>query len=213
MNLQLRIILKSVAALLPTAALLTFAACSSKPPPSNSSPVTNNFAHSAFPYYTGLGGDVVVDSLAMTNIVVSLDPAARKIELRRADGSVFSYTAGPQVVNYDKIKVGDLVKATVVEEMAVYLIPAGSPEQISTNTVVVRDKTGALAGAHSLETIKLTAKILSIDAWGGRVTLQLPGGSTKTVKVRAEINLADFQPGDEVRVRLTQALAVLLENP
>jgi len=203
-------ILKLITILWLIAATLVFTSCSSTPAPSQSGTVTTQ---AAFETNSGYGGQLVVAAIATTNIVVSLDSAARKIGLRAPDGKFSTYTAGAEVVNFGQIKVGEQVRATVVEEMAVNLIPANSPQKFDASAVVARAPSGARPGARSLETITFTAKVLSINAWQDQVTLQLPDGQTKTVGVREAINLADFQPGDEVRVRLTQALAVLVENP
>ena len=58
-----------------------------------------------------------------------------------------------------------------------------------------------------------TARVVSINPWQEQITLQLPDGQTKTVTVSDAVNLADFNPGDAVRVRLTRALALSVENP
>jgi hypothetical protein len=205
------IILKSATAICLTAALLASVSCSSTPPPSNTGPVTTE---AAFQNETGFAGQTIVNTFAATNTVVSLDPATRKIGLRSADGRITTYTAGPDVVNFSQIKVGDQVRATMVEETAINMIPASSPGEISGSGVFARAQPGAKPGAASLDTITFTAKIISTNPWLHQVTLQLADGETKTITIRDDlINLANFNPGDEVRVRRTEALALLVEKP
>jgi S1-C subfamily serine protease len=72
---------------------------------------------------------------------------------------------------------------------------------------------GTKPGVVSLDTLDFTAKVLAIDPWQHQVTLQTADGRTKPVRVGEYVNLADFNVGDEVVVRLTQALAILVEKP
>jgi len=45
------------------------------------------------------------------------------------------------------------------------------------------------------------------------VTLQLPGGLSKTIRVSEFVNLADVNVGDTVSVRASEAAVVRLEKP
>ena len=45
------------------------------------------------------------------------------------------------------------------------------------------------------------------------MTLQLPDGTTKTIKVGEAVNLADVSVGETVSVKSTQATLVVLEKP
>ena len=158
-------------------------------------------------------GQVVVDSITRTDTVVSIDAAHRTIDLKHEDGRITSYKCGPQVANFDQIKVGDQVKATVVDEMALFIKPASRMQSISLTNSVVGARLGAKPGVVSLDTLDFTAKVLAINPWQHQVTLQTADGRTRPVTVGEFVNLADFNVGDEVVVRLTQALAVLVEKP
>jgi len=64
-----------------------------------------------------------------------------------------------------------------------------------------------------VDTVAFTAKVVSVDAMGREVTLQMPTGPNKTVKVGPDINLANVNPGDDVGVRLTRAIAISVKTP
>jgi hypothetical protein len=72
---------------------------------------------------------------------------------------------------------------------------------------------GVNALAEAVEVLTFTAKVAVIDDWNDAVTLQLPNGNTKTVQVSEAVNLADFKPGDEVSARITEAIALIVQNP
>jgi hypothetical protein len=50
-----------------------------------------------------------------------VDAAIRTVVLKSPDGTTKSYKLGPELRNFDQIKVGDTVKATVVDAV-------GSPQ-------------------------------------------------------------------------------------
>lgn len=196
--------------LLALAAALAFTACSSKSGPAKSYPTVNPNVYVA---QQPFAGQMVVDTLSRTDTVVSIDAAQRRIELKHADGSITSYKCGPEIRNFAQIKVGDQVKATVVDEVAVYLKPASASQSLTATGATIGARLGARPGVVSLDTLDFTARIAAIDPWRHSVTLQTADGRTKPITVSEFINLADYSVGDEVSVRLTQALAVLVEKP
>jgi hypothetical protein len=55
-----------------------------------------------------------------------MNASKRKLTLVLSNGSKMTYKAGPEVVNFDQIQVGDQIKAVVTEEMAIF-IGSGAP--------------------------------------------------------------------------------------
>jgi hypothetical protein len=192
------------------AVLSGFISCSSTPSPSKSNQPTNPAAYAD---QGNFEGQVVVNTITQTNTVVSIDATNRTVELKHADGKITRYKCGPQVANFDQIKVGDQVRATVVDEVALFIKPASQTQNITATAATVGARLGAKPGVVSLDTLDLTAKVLSINPWLHQVTLLTADGRTKPVQVGEFVNLADFNVGDQVVVRLTQALAVLVEKP
>ncbi len=159
------------------------------------------------------GGEIVVNAIQTTNTVLAIDNANRRVTLKNAAGKIHQYKAGPQVVNFAQIKVGDVVKATVVERMSIFLRQDSSAQSLSGSSLVVRAWPGVKPHAVDVETLDFTATILDINNWLDQVTLQGVDGLTRTVTVGESINLANFKVGDQVSVRLTEALAILIDKP
>jgi len=191
-----------------SAVALMLSACSSAPPPSG--PITSGAAYETQP---GFGGQTIVNTVTRIDTVVSIDSVKRTLELKHPDGRITAYHCGPEIVNFNGIKVGDRVKATVVEEMAVSLKPGTAPETLSQSAVVVRSPGGAMPDFKNVETLKFTAKIMAIDIWGGTVTLQLATGQTRTLHCSDAINLADFNVGDDVSVMSVDSTSIAVEKP
>ena len=189
-------------------ALLVFCgACSSTIPLKVTGPET--FAGSQ-----DFGGETVVNAIQTTNTVLAIDAAHRRVTLKNnLNGKIHQYKAGPQVVNFSQLKVGDVVHATVVERMSIFLKPDSSAQSLSGGALVVRAVPGAKPAVIDVETLNFTATILDINNWLDQVTLQGVDGLTRTVTVGESVNLADFKVGDQISVRLTEALAILIEKP
>jgi hypothetical protein len=199
-------------ALLP-ASFLILASCSS-PPPAPWNPKTA-YSPAAQSSGSSFGGEVVADATTATATVVSVDHAKRLIMLKRADGTSVTYKATPNALGFDDIQAGDLVKVSVAEELAVFLGRNSVPASAGADSAKLRVRLpdGTQAAAADVATIMFTAKITAINDWLDTVTLQLPDGSMKTIKVSEFVNLADVSVGDTVSVQSTEAAVLVLEKP
>jgi hypothetical protein len=193
-------------------ALLALTSCSSTPPPANPG---QPFSASAYDSGSGFNGEIVTDAISTTATVVSVDHAKRLVVLKRADGSNVTYKALPNAFGFDDIKAGDVVKVSVADELAVFLGRNSVPASASTNAAKLRVRLpdGTQAAASEVGTVSFNARITAIDDWLDTVTLQLPDGTSKTIKVSEAVNLADVSVGDVVSVQSTEAAVVALEKP
>lgn len=158
-------------------------------------------------------GRVVLDAATETATVQSIDKDTRTVVLLHGDGTTSSYECGPDVRNFDQIKVGDQVTATVGESVAIGLIKGGVPPAAGTATAVVRSPLGDKPGGKVVDTVGFIAKVVSIDPSTRMVTLQTPDGHDQTLKVGPDIDLTGVNPGDDVGVRVTRAFAVSVTSP
>jgi hypothetical protein len=192
-------------------ALLALVACHSTPLPPESQWKKANYQQEAGG--SGFGGQVMVDTTTTNATVVSIDAAQRTLLLKYPDGTTTTYKAGPEVERFNQIKVGDVVKATRADERALSLDKSGTLSNVSTADTVVALPNGGKPGAKSVRILSFTAKVLAIDLMGHQATVQLADGQTRAVRVRENVNLADFNPGDTVSVRITETTTVLVETP
>jgi hypothetical protein len=192
------------------AALLALAACSTPLPP-ESQWKTETYQQEAGS--AGFGGQVVVDTTTTNATVVSIDAGQRTLLLKYPNGQTTTYHAGPEVQKFNQIKVGDVLKATLADERALSLDKTGTLSNVSTNDSAVALPNGGKPGVKTVRIVSFTAKVVSINLIGHQATVQLAGGQTRTVRVREAVNLADFNPGDTVSVRITETTTVLVETP
>jgi hypothetical protein len=201
MKSQIRIWL--AAALVP-AALLSLASCCSAPVGEKGSMRVTK---------PGVPGGVAVDTYEVTATVTGIDAATRKVTLVSPDGKKTTYKAGPEVVNFPQIQIGDQVKVKAVESLVVFLKKKGEPSGDFAATGVAVAPEGAKPGAAMAETVEITAKVAALDLKRHKATLLFPDGVKQTVKVRKDVDLTKVNVGDEVVLRSTEALAILVEKP
>lgn len=199
--------LKLAALLVVPAALLACAGCSS-------TPTSQTETMNAVSMPEGVRGGVVLDAVTSTATVQSINPADRSVVLLHPDGSLTTYECGQEVRNFDQIKVGDHVTATVAESVALGLMKGGSvPIGAGTSSAMVRAPLGAKPGGKIVDTVGFTAKVMSVDVQNRKITLQTVDGQAQTVKVGPDIKLANIKPGDDVGVRVTRAFAISVTPP
>jgi hypothetical protein len=161
----------------------------------------------------GVPGGVLVGTYQETATVTAVDKEKRKITLAAADGSQAVFKAGPDVVNFDQIQVGDHVKATVTQQLVVYVRKNGEPSTDGAATTVALAPVGAKPGAFVADTVEITAKVTEIDLKHHTATLQFPDGSKKSFDVRPDVDLANQSVGQDVVIRTTEALAISVQKP
>jgi hypothetical protein len=189
------------------AGILTLTACSptSPPPPAKETRSTD--------IQEGVPGGVIVDTLDVSAKVTAIDTSNRKVTLLGPDGDKFTVKVGPEAVNFDQIRVGDLVNATVTEELVVYLDEEGASAPDGSAAVVALAPKGAQPGGLVAEIVQVTAKVIAIDQTNRTATLQFEDGSSKIFPVRDDIDLSQRKVGEKVVFQVTEMIAISVEKP
>jgi len=192
---------------LTAAALFILTACSTVSPPP---PATGE---GAVAYKEGVAGGVTVNTVDVSARVTAIDTANRKVTLLGPDGEKFTVKVGPEAVNFDQIRVGDLVKATVTEELVVYLDEEGKAASGGEAGVVELAPKGAKPGGLVAQTRQVVATVVAIDRTKRTATLRFDDGPTETFRVREDIDLSRHNVGERVVFRVTEMIAISVEKP
>ena len=185
-------LLRLAALALAPAAMLTIAACS----PSIEGTEDITVIETA-------DGAIIVDTFTTTATVTGINADKREVMLVAPDGRRTTYKAGPDMVNFNQLQVGDQVTAVLTEEVAVSIgsgaatLPTG----------------GAKAGGVMVKTANVTAKVTAVDVKRHKVTFQLADGTTKTVKAGKKVDVTMLKVGDSVSIQVGQGLLITAAKP
>src|SRR4051812_26659338 len=105
---------RAVVIALMSVSILNLASCSSEKKPAGEGTTTTSIKW-------GEAGGMVEDTFTASATISALDASSRKITLTAEDNSKASFTAGPEIRNFDQLRVGDKVSATVTERLRVFV--------------------------------------------------------------------------------------------
>lgn len=154
-----------------------------------------------------------VAALEGTSVVQKINRKTREVTLKRQDGSVMSVVVGPEVRNFNQIKVGDIVETEVIEALAVVLEPAHTQVRERRESVTgSRAALGEKPGMKTTRTVEITAQVVAIDAKKREVTVR---GAVQTVVLEAGegIDLSPIKVGDIVRAVYIESLSIQVRSP
>jgi hypothetical protein len=195
----------TILAVLPAGLLLTSCKSTSKPPAGHM--IMNTV------YVEGVPGGTMVNTRQTSATVTSIDAAHRKVKLVTRDGTKTTFTAGPDVINFDQIQVGDRVKTTVTERLIVALRDKGMPRGEGQAVQVALAPKGDKPWGVIANTVEVTAKVKSIDLKRHKAALQFPDGESRTFAARPDVDLGKVPVGQEVVICTTESLAIRVEKP
>jgi hypothetical protein len=192
------------------AGVLTLSSCASRKP----APVdTSSMRDMEFKDPSRVGGGIASTYTTTNATVISIADSGKSMELKMPDGGIRSYAVDPDVISLEHVKVGDEVRVVVAEEHAVFAGKATGAARGGTATTAIKMPQTSSSVYRSVSNTNYTAKVTAIDAWNDQLTLQLPDGRTKTVKVNPDVNLADVNVGDDVSIDFSEATVITLEKP
>ncbi|WP_282244379.1 hypothetical protein [Stenotrophomonas sp. PS02300] len=144
--------------------------------------------------------------------ITALDKSSRAVTVTGADGGSLSFVAGPDVRNFNQLKVGDNVTLDYRAAVALDLQPAGSGEVgVTTSqagTVPVR---GAIPGGARSNTVNIVTEVVAVDPVANTIALRGPSGNTQLIAVEREdlrAKLPNVKRGDLLRISYTEAVAL-----
>ena len=189
--------LKFAATALITSAWLALTGCGTAP--------VNPLATQSSPALAG--GLPVVETFDQKAQVTSLVPEQRTLALRTEEGNTITCKAAPQVANFSQLWVGDKVKVTITDAVAIYLVKNGPPPSAGAGVEV----TGQPATVV-LQTTDSPGRVFQVDRSYRMLRVDYGNGSMKEFKIPLHHPLKHVQKGDEVVVRATEPLALRVES-
>ena len=158
-------------------------------------------------------GRVITSTARREAIVESVNKETREIKVVDANGKIHTFVAGDMVANFDQIEPRDRIVTEYLESVAVFVAPAGTPAMGDMGLVEVAPL-GEKPGMAMADTFMVAATVDAIDTAARLVTLRGEDGFQTMVKVADDVDLGNVEVGDEVRMRVTEAVAIkVVEAP
>ncbi len=153
----------------------------------------------------------MAQTVKLTATITAIDATTRDVTLKGPQGNEVVVTAGPDVKNFAKMKVGDQVDVQYVEAVTLELKKGGGQ-------VVARTEQNAAKGAKAGEQpagivgrqVTIVADVVDLDPVKQTVTLRGPK-RTVTLPVKDPEQFKRIAKGDQVEATFTQALAMAVE--
>ena len=164
-------------------------------------------------YDKGVPGGTVVETRELTATVAAIDFPARKVTLVAKGGEKTTVKCGPEVINFDQIRVGDFVRARVTSQLTVAMVDAAAPTSDSSAGAVLLAPKGAKPGGLMAETQEYTATITGINLKRHQATLRFPDDSVRTFTARKDVDLGERKVGEKVKFRVTAVMALSIKKP
>jgi len=161
---------------------------------------------------TAPGKGLAMQHVKATATVEATDPAKRTVTLKNARGEVRTITAGPEVRNFDQIKVGDTLKVKYVEALTLELKKGGKAVLGRTESGAVdRAPAGHKPGAVARREVKVVANVVAMDEATMKVSVKTAQGETYILPLRDPAQVKLVKVGDQVEATYTEGLAVMME--
>src|SRR4030095_4518023 len=160
---------------------------------------------------TAPGKAAIAQTVKVTATITAIAKATRDVTLKGPQGNLMTITAGPDVKNFDQLKVGDQVDLQYVEALTLELKKGGG-------LVVGRTEKADAVGAKKGETpggavgrqVTIVADVVAVDPAKQVVTLKGPK-QTVNLRIPDPAQFKNIAKGEQVQARYTQAMAVAVE--
>lgn len=157
---------------------------------------------------------IMVNDVTVQATVDSIDAANRTVTFKLPDGTLRTVKAGPEVRNFDQIKVGDNATARFLDSVAIVVAKKGEKPAASGGQTVEVAAKGEKPRAVVVDTLEITAVVEKIDYDKRLISLKGPAGNVRDFVVDKSVKrFKSIKKGDNVFLRFTEAVAISIETP
>jgi hypothetical protein len=143
----------------------------------------------------------------ITATITAIDKAKRAVTLKGPQGREKTIVAGPEVRNFDQLKIGDQVTVQYVEALVLELKKGSDPVVSRTDEVVggaakPGDKPGAAAGVN----VTIVGEVMETNPATQTIVVRGPERVVE-VKVEDPARFAKIAKGDKIQATYVEAAA------
>ena len=157
------------------------------------------------------GKGVTANVARISASVEAIDPATRTLTLKGPRGNVVDMAVGPEVKNFDQIKVGDSVVVRYVRALGLELKKGGAGvRERSEKADAAKAPPGQRPAVGAARQVKVTADVVAVNPKTQTVTLKGPK-RTVELKLRDPEQFKLVKVGDQVEATYVEAAAISVE--
>jgi len=150
----------------------------------------------------------VAQTVDVSATITAIDKSSRTITLKGPKGDELKIEAGPEVKNFDQLRVGDDVEMRYRETLALELKKGGGMKVEKTEKAgAVGAKPGATPAGVVGRQVTVVGDVIKVDAATQTVTVKGPQ-RTVELKVRDPEQFKLIAVGDQIQATYTEALAL-----
>jgi hypothetical protein len=186
------------------ALILVLAGCGEAPPRAPESTQTVEAT-------AGIPGGVITNQTVVNARVTFKNTEKRQVTLLNADGKQQLFDVPAEVVNFDQVNAGDLLVITSTEQIAIVVFNAATPVEQGEAAVVARAEKGQRPAGVIATVTQFRGVVSAINLEQRTVTIAMDGGKTRVLPVRDDIDLTKHKVGEQVVMRITEAIELRVE--
>lgn len=157
------------------------------------------------------GKVAVAETVKASATVTAIDKETRKVSLKTAAGKTFDVVAGPEVKNFDQVKVGDQLVVKYVQALTLQVKKGGGLRESTQSSDAAQAKPGQKPGAAEAREVTITADVLAVNPKAMTITVQGPGGKIVDLKVKNPEHFKAVKKGDQIEAVYVEAVAISVE--
>ena len=159
----------------------------------------------------GIPARITTSTVRSAAIIESVDVEGRELRLIDVSGNRFSVIADPAAGDLRYLRPRDRIITEYTESRAVLVVPPGTPELPQGGASAIAEE--GLMDIEGIETQMLKARVASLNQKTRRATLVDEDGTVHNVLVPEDAPLELVEVGDELRIRITRAVAISIDRP
>ncbi len=141
-------------------------------------------------------------------VITAIDNANRTFTVKRKNGDEVKITAGPEVRNFDQLKVGDTVNVAYRESLVLELKKGGGMKVEKTEkSNVAGAKPGEAPAGTAGRQVRVVGDVIKLDAATQTITVKGPE-RTVQLKSRDPEQFKRIAVGDQIEATYSEAVAV-----
>src|SRR5258708_8396823 len=160
---------------------------------------------------TAPGKGVAERVAQITASVEAVDSAKRSVTLKGPGGDIVTLAVGPEVQNFDQIRVGDLLVVRYLEALTLELKKRGTAKRERTERdVTEKARPGERPAAVEAHEVHVVADVIALDPQTQTLTLRGPTRAA-TLPAHHPEQFKLLAVGDQAEATYTEALAISLQ--